>query len=216
MLRCLILALVCVCAQAQGEITIADRREISPASVPLPSHRMVLTLAYLEGSGWAPEAIQSAALEAGRILAQCGIAVARAELIRVRAPERFLDFVTPVARELARAVPLERPTVWFVRDSRQRPAFDAEAIGRANSRTRSELADSVWVTLGTRDLGIAVTHELVHVLTDSGEHSQDPGNLMREETAPENTRLSAKQCARLRDTATANGLLVPRGPYRTP
>jgi hypothetical protein len=42
---------------------------------------------------------------------------------------------------------------------------------------------------------------------DSGEHVDEAGNLMRAETAPENTRLDAGQCARLRDTATANGLL---------
>jgi hypothetical protein len=42
---------------------------------------------------------------------------------------------------------------------------------------------------------------------DNGEHSQEAGNLMREDTAPQNTRLSQAQCARLLETATANGLL---------
>jgi hypothetical protein len=44
---------------------------------------------------------------------------------------------------------------------------------------------------------------------DSGEHSEESGNLMREETTPQNTRLTQAQCARLRETATANGLLQP-------
>ena len=89
-------------------------------------------------------------------------------------------------------------------------AFDAEAIGRGNSQTRPELRDTVWITRGTRDLGIAMTHEIVHVLMDSGEHSEEPDNLMRDETAPGNSRLTPAQCARLLEAGTANGLLGPR------
>ena len=55
-----------------------------------------------------------------------------------------------------------------------------------------------------------MTHELVHVLMDSGEHSEEPDNLMRDETAPGNSRLSMAQCKRLREVGTANGLLSPR------
>jgi hypothetical protein len=42
---------------------------------------------------------------------------------------------------------------------------------------------------------------------DSGEHSEEPGNLMRDETSAGSTVLSAAQCTRLRDTGRANGLL---------
>ena len=68
------------------------------------------------------------------------------------------------ARELARTLRHQAPAVYFVDDTRQDPAFDAEAIGRGNSR-------------------------------------------MRDETALENTRLSEAQCARLRETGPATGLL---------
>lgn len=176
---------------------------------PEASHRLHPTLAYLMGGDWTPEAIETAAIQAARILGQCGISFGTAELVRITAPERYRDFFTPLSRQLARALALGKPTVYFVAGTRQRPAFDAEAIGRGNSRTRPELADTVWVTRGTRDLGIAVAHELAHVLMDSGEHSDEPGNLMREETAPENTRLSGGQCARIREAGTRNGLLVP-------
>ena len=54
-----------------------------------------------------------------------------------------------------------------------------------------------------------LAHELVHVLMDSGDHSDEAGNLMREDTAPGNPRLDEAQCSRLRATATANGLLQP-------
>jgi hypothetical protein len=138
------------------------------------------------------------------------VALEPAELVLIAAPERYRDFYTPTARELARALPLAKPAIYFLAGTRQRPAFDAEAIGRGNSRSRPELADTVWVTRATRDSGIVVAHELAHVLMDSGEHSEEPGNLMRDETAPGNTRLSAAQCARLRDRAVANGLLRPQ------
>src|SRR5882672_2588114 len=58
-----------------------------------------------------------------------------------------------------------------------------------------------------RDPGVALAHELAHVLMDSGEHSEDEGNLMRDETSQKNRRLSAAQCTRLLDRGKANGLL---------
>ena len=128
-------------------------------------------------------------------------------LMPVDAPQQYQYFDTPVSRQLARALQPAKPTIYFVNDTRQQPAFDAEAIGRSNSRTRPELADSVWITRATRDPGIALTHELVHVLSDSGGHVEKPGNLMREDTTPGNTQLSAAQCARLRDAGAGNGLL---------
>jgi len=89
--------------------------------------------------------------------------------------------------------------------------FDAKLAGRGNSRTRPELADTVWVTRATRDPGIALAHELAHVLMNSGEHSAEEGNLMRDETTAQNVRLSPAQCERLRSNAVENGL-VRRAP----
>jgi hypothetical protein len=198
-------------AQGSGPITVLERRELPvERSVSAPTHSLNLALAYLEGGGWAPDAIQAAIRQSAQILGQCGVALRKLEIVLVRAPERFRDFYTPTSREMARALHLGKPTVYFVNDTRQRPPFDAEAIGRGNSRTRPELGDTVWVTRGARDLGIVLAHELAHVLMDSGEHSQAPGNLMREDTAPENSSLSKAQCARLRDTGAATGLLTPR------
>lgn len=212
-LRTLVVLLLAACpalARDSGSIAVLERRDLPlESSADSPSHRIRLTLAYLEGGGWAPEAIHSAIRQSAQILAQCGVALEKAELVLIGAPARHRDFFTPASRELARTIPLGKPTVYFVTGTRQRPAFDAEAIGRGNSRTRPELADTVWVTLGTRDLGIAIAHELAHVLMDSGEHSEEPGNLMREDTAPANTRLTDGQCARLRETGSANGLLAP-------
>ena len=64
------------------------------------------------------------------------------------------------------------------------------------AETRPELADTVWIAHGARDLPLALAHELVHLLSDSGEHSSAPGNLMLPETSPANVRLSGAQCER--------------------
>lgn len=172
--------------------------------------RLDLTLVYFDAGAWPREAIVDTTRAAAQILKQCDVVVTRQELLRVEAPSRYQFFDTPVSRALARSLDLAKPTVYFVSDTRQEPAFDAEAIGRANSATRPELADTVWVTRATRDPGVALAHELVHVLTDSGEHADQPDNLMREETSPSNTRLTPAQCTAIRTVGTENGLL--RGP----
>jgi len=189
------------------------RSVVVPASDPAggdagaAGYRLPLELAVIAGSGWSADDVLAAAQQAGRLLAQCGVGIGPLRLSEFDGPARYRNLFTPVSRELARRANLGRPALFFVADTRHRPAFDAEAIGRANSRTRPEMADTVWITAGTRDLPIVIAHELVHVLADSGEHSDEPGNLMREDTAPENARLTPDQCRALVTKAQANGLL---------
>ncbi len=207
LLALLLVAALPALAQDTGSIAVLERREIALEQSPAaPTHGLRLTLVWFKESSWDPEDILPAVRQSARILAQCGVALERAELVQIAAPERYRDFFTPTSRKLARSLSLGKPTVYFVAGTRQRPVFDAEAIGRGNSRSRPELADTVWITRGTRDLGIVLAHELAHVLMDSSEHSEEPGNLMRDETAPENTRLSDAQCARLISEGSKNGL----------
>lgn len=180
--------------------------------VPAPTHRLRLEMATLRETGWDPEVILGATKQAVRILAQCGIRTTFVELYEFDGPARYRNLATPVSREFARRARLARPAVFFVADTRNQPAFDAEAIGRGNSRSRPEMADTVWITAGTRDLAVVIAHELAHVLANSGEHSELPGNLMREETAPQSTVLTARQCRRLTENGAANGLLQPEKP----
>lgn len=199
-------------APQAAEIEISERATLPGPQAqhrmpPDAAYQLTLTLVYFTGGVWPRDAAVGAAREAAKILQQCGVVLRQLELVRVAAPPRYHYFDTPVSRELAGALRLTAPAVYFVTDTRQQPAFDAEAIGRSNSRTRPELADSVWLTHPTRNPGIALAHELVHVLSDSGEHVEMPGNLMREEAAPANTRLTHAQCARVRDTGVKNGLL---------
>jgi len=206
----LLLAALPALAQETSSIVAIERRLLPvESSAAAPAYKLHLTVATLDGGKWTVEAIDAVVRVSIQILSQCGVSTERVELVRISAPARYRNYFTPLSRELARALPLEKPAVYFVDDTRQRAAFDAEAIGRGNSRGRPELADTVWVTHGMRDPGVAVAHELVHVLMDSGEHSEDPDNLMRDETAPQNIRLTVRQCARLREAGVANGLLGP-------
>lgn len=207
----LILLLSTLPALAQDSIAVLERRELAlESTAESPSHHLRLTLAYLEGSGWTADAIQAAVRQSAQILGQCGVALEKVGLLQIGAPERFRAFYRPAARELSRALNLDRPTVYFVGRARLLPAYDAESFGRGNTRSRPELRDTVWVAQGARDLDVVLAHEIAHVLMDSGEHSQEPGNLMRDETTPANIRLSDAQCLRLRETGSANGLLSPR------
>lgn len=204
------LALLCAASAAAQvaptPVRVIETREIEARRADT-AYRLRLALYTPAGGPWEAETIRAAIQEAGAILAQCGIGLGRTTLSVYAGDPRFRDYLTPWSRMLVRSLAPEKPAVFFVVETRNRPAFDAEAIGRGNSRSRPELADTVWVAMGTRDLPVALAHELVHVLADSGEHSGEPGNLMGEETSPAATRLTAAQCARIVATGEANGLL---------
>ena len=201
--------LACHGALAQPEIAVVDQVSITAAHLLTPpaSHRLKLSVVHLDGSGWQPEPVLHALRQATAILSQCDVAIVGVEWVSLATPPRYLDFSTPLARELVRLHPVAKPAIYLVRETANRRAFDAEAFGRANSPTRPELADTIWVALGARDLGIVLAHEIAHVLMDSGDHSDGYGNLMRGETSPPNITLTLTQCARLRETALSNGLL---------
>ena len=205
----MLLALVALAlpAQAQEDVRVIESRTLPAVQNHAASHALRLAVYAFRGGRWSPQEITSAAGAAGRLLAQCGVALST-ELHVVQAPRRFHAYSTPVSRELLRRLRVRRPAVFFVDDTHNDPPFDAEAIGRANAASRPELADTVWVAHGARDLPQALAHELVHVLSDSGAHSNIPGNLMRDETGPHDAALTAAQCERMRSQGQANGLLI--------
>ena len=172
------------------------------------THTFALHVYAFAGTSWRAEDISTAIPRAAELLVQCAIAVERVEMSVLETPRRFRYYYTPDSRALLRHLSTPRPALFFVEDARNDPAYDAEAIGLANSARRPELANTVWIAHGARDLPHAIAHELVHVLADSGEHSGEPDNLMRDETAPNNTRLTPAQCARARSRGEANGLLA--------
>lgn len=188
------------------------KQDLDVADGPPGTHRLRLEMVVMRAAGWSPEQILEATKRAVRILAQCGIRTTFVALHEFDGPTRYRYLATPISRDLARRVRLARPAVFFVADTLNQPAFDAEAIGRSNSRSRPEMTDTVWITAGTRDLANVIAHELAHVLADSGEHSNLPGNLMREETAAESTSLTDSQCRDVTKNGKANGLLQPVKP----
>ena len=217
LLSLLAITLIGTIAAAAGSARVAERHTLLPERIyrsehalATATHDLSLTVAYFTESPWTHSAVVRATRAALEILSQCRLSVRRLDVVRIDAPRRYHYFETAVARELAHAIELAKPTVFFVTDTRAQPAFDAEAIGRSNSQSRPELADTVWITHPTRDVGLALAHELVHVLTDSGTHVDAPNNLMRPETAPEHRKLTTMQCATVRTTGTRNGLLAPR------
>ncbi|SRR5688572_1767681 len=200
-------------APAAEGVNIVESRSISSerlSGAQDTSHGLRLQLYAFRGARWEPGDIVMAVWDAMRLLGQCGVALAGAELRLLEAPARFHFYSTPVSRELLRGMAVARPAIFFVEDTRNQPAYDAEAIGQENAATRPELTNTVWVAYGARDLPLALAHELVHLLSDSGEHSDEPGNLMYPESSSTNTALSGPQCERLRVRGEANGLLKRR------
>jgi len=195
-----------VSANEALRLRLEQRTSINDLTAPATTTH-TLELRAINLDDWSEPEMRSALRIAANIISQCGIHTTRIDVLHVTAPETHRHFDTPRSRELARVLDLPRPAVFFTAGTRQVPAFDAEAIGRGNSRSRPELTDTVWVARGARDLGIVIAHELAHVLMDSGAHDNTPHNLMAESTTPDNTRLTAAQCARLTTTGQRHGLL---------
>lgn len=206
-------------AAAAESVRVIETRSLPTESLPAPkaaTHDLKLSLYAFQGSRWLPADITAAVLDALPMLAQCGVAARSVELRILDAPLRFHFFSTPVSRELLREITVAKPAILFVDDTYSQPAYDAEAIGLSNAHTRPELTNTIWFAYGAHDLPFAIAHELVHVLSDSGEHSDEPDNLMRPGTSPANTRLTDAQCNRLRVVAEANGLITRRAGAATP
>jgi hypothetical protein len=211
-------SLALVLLQAFSPSMAAERVRITEAKVISPSvqqareasHELAVYIHTFEGTRWSENMIVDALTEAARLVSSCGVALTQLELRTIAAPRRFHFYSTPVSRALLQTLAVPKPALFFVEDTHNHPAFDAEAIGEANATRRPELANTVWIAYGARDLPYALAHELVHVLADSGEHSDEPGNLMRPDTAPGNSRLSAAQCDRVRSQGVAHHLLKPR------
>ncbi len=180
--------------------------DLAPAAAgPAPAKALDLSVVTVAGSGWEPPDVRAMLRSAAAIFGQCGIALRKASVHYVSAPERLRYFTLETAQALARARSYAKPAVYLVADTRRPVPFDAEAFAPANSAAHPLLADTVWITRGTPHPGLALAHELVHVLTNSGGHVSQPGNLMREQTALENTKLAPDQCRQIQGSSLLHG-----------
>ena len=171
------------------------------------SDRFQPTLVMINDSGWDGNEILQLVQRSADIIRQCGIDLLPAKMLEVSAPDGVRDFSRSNAKLLTEKFGSQGPRVFFVRDTLDRPAFEAVTFGTANSKSHPALRFTVWITAATHDPHIALAHELAHVLLDDGSHPQSPGNLMRSDTSSDNVELSAKQCTRMRHMARLNGLL---------
>ena len=171
------------------------------------SARFQPTLVMINDSGWDGNEILQLVQRSADIIRQCDIDLLPAKMLEVSAPDGVRDFSRSNAKLLTDKVGSQGPRVFFVRDTLDRPAFEAVTFGTANSKSNPALRFTVWITAATRDPHIALAHELAHVLLDDGSHTQSPGNLMHSDTSSGSVELSAKQCTKMRHMARLNELL---------
>ncbi len=181
-------------------------RGANPGGITLDLH-----LAALAGSGWENAKIASMVRSTADVLAQCDIKLVRATLHRLQVPPYLMDFQTGTAKTLIDHTDLPKPIIFLVRNTKMEIAFDGEAFGHANSATRPWLRNTVWLVADTEHAGIALAHELFHVLTDSGKHWSSEQNLMYESTHTGNTQLTVSQCRRAREIGLRHGLMKMKG-----
>ncbi len=161
---------------------------------------------------WTTDRIDRAISQLGTLYKACGIGLTTMPLIRVTGASYIANLSPGNALTLHRHLqPLLTPqaaTIYFANDTDMQVKFDAEAFGIANTENRPWMRNSVWLSENTQDVSIALAHELIHVLVNNGQHSPLANNLMRDQTAPENTQLTPEQCSKSVDAATINGLLT--------
>ncbi|MDH3762412.1 MAG: S8/S53 family peptidase [Gammaproteobacteria bacterium] len=156
---------------------------------------------------WTRQKVEMALQEAFDTLGQCNIAAGNISVRRVDGADYLRDLSTGGARTLLEAAKADNATVVFARDTRMQAQFTGEAFGIANTRMRPWLANSVWMMLDVDDVGIALAHELFHVLVNSGAHVETGANLMQGRTRPDSTMLTPSQCRLALEKGAGNRLL---------
>ncbi len=146
---------------------------------------------------------------ADQILGQCGIKLAPVTLHELRVPSRLIDFDVHTAHTLITQQTAAKPTVYLTRDSKRETGFEGEAFGKGNSNNRPWLTHTVWLVAEVHLPALALAHELFHVVSNNGIHSNINDNLMNTRTRPTATKLTDAQCDDLRNNGRAEDLLSP-------
>ena len=157
---------------------------------------------------WSQTRVEQTVQQAFLILAQCGLIPGEISNYSVSGDDYLRDLATGSARTLFEAVGITKhATVVFARDTLMQAAYLGEAFGLGNTRMRPWLANSVWLMLDVDDAGIALAHELYHVIANSGAHVEGVANLMQARTRPESLELTNAQCRLARVNGIDNQLL---------
>jgi len=148
---------------------------------------------------WTNEQINQSLLKAEEVLKQCQISFHSVTITQLAVPEYLQDLDTGTARTLISALEnndseFKPIRVFFARDTRMLLPSDGASFAPANTRRRPWLQDSVWLMENIDDAGLALAHELFHVLSNDGGHTRTKNNLMQPTTSPSNVELKSNQC----------------------
>jgi len=153
---------------------------------------------FVLNDNWTSEQINESLLTAEEILSQCQIFLNSVTISQLTVPEYLQDLDTGPARTLISALENDSEfnpiRVFYARDTHMLMQTDGAAFARANTRRRPWLQNSVWLMENIDDAGVALAHELFHVLSNVGTHSRANNNLMLPETTPTNVELTSTQC----------------------
>lgn len=180
------------------------------AGLPAPRTRTYEfrpTLVLLNGSGWTQKQLVQTVHDTAEILKQCGLRIPAVSLVTLDAPAAYLGPNRSQRIQIARSLTVgTKPLVFFIHAADD-VLNDAFSYGRANTQEPS-LRDTVWVKNDVADIaGVVMAHELVHVLTNSGEHVEEPDNLMHADADATTIGLKPEQCQALIKRGQEQGLL---------
>lgn len=190
-------------ASPDDEITIVKTFDGASAA-HVDGADVVYRVAMLAGVGWRGTDIAKITRDVEEIFDQCRITVAAGEMHWLETGAEFHILDEALESRLLGMLPPDRPIVLLVdRTTNQDLAY-------AYVRTAPpERRDTAWITQTVPDACLAplMAHELGHILLDSTDHSDDPGNLMHHSCTVSNisgaragTLLTEAQCERIRES----------------
>ena len=181
---------------AAPEFVLLSNENFSHSAI---SRKLSLTVLQMDGR-WEIGTVKAAIDDVNAILLQCDIAVTEINFYGTKMPEYLQDLETGTAHTVLTQFRETHPNedsilLMLARDNRMQVEFEAQAFGQANTTSRPWLQDTLWMMHGARDVPIALAHELMHILSNSGEHAPSPQNLMSADTDAQGTSLTPAQCA---------------------
>ncbi len=184
---------------------------VMPSVVETERLEFSATLVRVSPDDWPDENTTTMLSEAAGLLSQCNVRFKSVEVIDVTARLEDRQISSAAMGRLVDAAEGASPRIFLMHDTLQEIEFGAQAIGRSNARRRPKLKDTIWITGWTPHPGIALAHELVHVLADSGLHKTQSDNLMNLETSETTRQLTQAQCGQVRNIGLGNRLLRRAG-----
>jgi len=141
------------------------------------------------------------------IMAECRIDPGQISVKTLRGPNYTKHLSVGSAFTVLGPNPKMIATVVLADNTHMLEAYEAEAFGLGNTRTRPWLRNTVWLTQSVQHEELALAHELYHVVANDGQHQSTPNNLMQAQTTLNNVELNDNQCARLLEIGHQNRLL---------